>query len=289
VISIEPGSGPTVRRILLGSQLRRLRESRGITREEAGYRIRASESKISRMELGRVSFKERDVLDLLAMYGADDERERDALVALVREANAPGWWHQYADVLPDWFHSYVGLEEAASLLRVYEVQFVPGLLQTASYARAVIARGWPVAPEEEIDRRVSIRITRQEVLTKQPGPRLWAIVDEAALRRPVGSPEVFRSQLEHLIEVTQDVRITLQVAPFRSGSHAAEAGAFTIMRFAEADLPDIVYLEQLTSALYLDKREDVERYSEVMERLSVESEPPERTADILRELLRDLE
>jgi transcriptional regulator with XRE-family HTH domain len=290
VISIEPGSGPTVRRILLGTQLRRLRESRGITREDAGYRIRASESKISRMELGRVGFKERDVVDLLAMYGVDDPAERDALVTLAREANSPGWWHQYADVLPDWFQTYVGLEEAASVLRVYEVQFVPGLLQTASYARAVMIRGWPAALTAEIERRVSMRITRQELLTKHGGPRLWAVVDEAALRRPVGgSREVFRSQLEHLIEVTQHPRITLQVMPFRSGGHAAEAGAFTIMRFPESDLPDVVYLEQLTSALYLDKREDVERYSEVMERLSVESEPPERTADILRDILVDLD
>jgi transcriptional regulator with XRE-family HTH domain len=289
VISIEPGSGPTVRRILLGTQLRRLREARGITREDAGYHIRASESKISRMELGRVGFKERDVVDLLALYGVDDAAERDPLVTLAREANAPGWWHQYADVLPDWFQTYVGLEEAASVLRVYEVQFVPGLLQTASYARAVIARGQPGAPAEEIERRVSMRITRQELLTKHGGPRLWAVVDEAALRRPVGSLEVFRSQLEHLSEVTQDARITLQVTPFLAGGPIAEAGAFTIMRFPEQDLPDVVYLEQLTSALYLDKREDVERYSEVMERLSVESESPERTASLLRDMLRDLE
>ncbi len=288
MIPLEPGSGPTVRRILLGTQLRRLREARGITREDAGYRIRASESKISRMELGRVGFKVRDVVDLLAMYGVDDESARDTLVTLAQEANAPGWWHQYADVLPDWFQTYVGLEEAASVLRVYEVQFVPGLLQTPGYARAVIARGWPGAPDEEIERRVSMRITRQELLSKSGGPRLWAVVDEAALRRPVGSREVFRSQLEQLIELTQDVRITLQVTPFASGAPAAEAGAFTIMRFPEADLPDVVYLEQLTSALYLDKREDVERYSEVMERLSVESEPPERTADIVRGILADL-
>jgi transcriptional regulator with XRE-family HTH domain len=289
VISIEPGSGPTVRRILMGTQLRRLREAKGITREDAGYHIRASESKISRMELGRVSFKERDVVDLLELYGVEDDAERDALVALAREANAPGWWHQYADVLPDWFQTYVGLEEAASVLRVYEVQFVPGLLQTASYARAVMARGQPGAPAEEIERRVSMRITRQELLSKQGGPRLWAVVDEAALRRPVGSPEVFRAQLEHLIEVTRDARITLQITPFTTGGPIAEAGAFTIMRFPEQDLPDVVYLEQLTSALYLDKREDVERYSVVMERLSVESESPERTADILRDMLSDLE
>jgi transcriptional regulator with XRE-family HTH domain len=288
VISVEPGSGPTVRRILLGTQLRRLREARGITREDAGYRIRASESKISRMELGRVGFKERDVIDLLEMYGVTDEAERDALVAMAREANAAGWWHQYADVLPDWFQTYVGLEEAASVLRVYEVQFVPGLLQTADYARAIMTRGWPTASESEIERRVNMRITRQELLRKQGGPRFWAVVDEAALRRPVGSLDVFRSQIEHLIEATQDARVTLQVTPFRSGAHTAEAGAFTLMRFPDEDLPDVVYLEQLTSALYLDKREDVERYSEVMERLSVESEPPERTADLLRDMLADL-
>jgi hypothetical protein len=289
VISIEPGSGPTVRRILLGTQLRRLREARGITREDAGYHIRASESKISRMELGRVGFKVRDIEDLLALYGVNDPAERDALVSVAREANAPGWWHQYADVLPDWFQTYVGLEEAASVLRVYEVQFVPGLLQTASYARAVISRGRPGAQEEEVERLVSMRITRQELLSKHGGPRLWAVVDETALRRPVGSQAAFRSQLEHLIEVTQDARITLQVTPFGTGAPVAEAGAFTLMRFPEEDLPDVVYVEQLTSALYLDKREDVERYSEVMERLSVESEPPERTSDILRDMLRDLE
>jgi transcriptional regulator with XRE-family HTH domain len=287
VISVDAGSGPTVLRILLGAQLRRLREARGVTREEAGYLIRASESKISRMELGRVSFKERDIVDLLVRYGVEDQTEREALVTLAREANAPGWWHQYNDVLPDWFQTYVGLEEAASVLRVYEVQFVPGLLQTPSYARAVITRAWPGGPAEEIERRLRIRTTRQEMLSKEAGPRLWAVVDEAALRRPVGGTKVFRSQLEHLIELTRDPKITLQVTPFGLGAHAAEAGAFTIMRFPEEDLPDVVYLEQLTSAIYLDKREDVDRYSEVMELLSVESEPPERTADILRAILSD--
>ncbi len=287
VISIEPGSGPTVRRILVGTQLRRLREAVGITREDAGYHIRASESKISRMELGRVGFKDRDVLDLLTLYGVSDPAERDALVTVAREANAPGWWHQYADVLPDWFQTYVGLEEATSVLRVYEVQFVPGLLQTPGYARAVITGGRPGASKEEVERLVNMRITRQELISKANGPRLWAVVDEGALRRPVGGPEVFRSQLEHLIEVTAELGVILQVSPFRTGGPIAEAGAFTIMRFPEEDLPDVVYLEQLTSALYLDKREDVERYSEVMERLSVESEPPEHTADILRGMLRD--
>jgi len=287
VITAQPGSGPTVLRILLGSQLRMLREVKGITREEAGYAIRASGSKISRMELGRVSFKERDVTDLLQLYGVDED-ETATLVALAVQANTPGWWHKYGDVLPDWFQVYVGLEEAASLIRLYEVQFVPGLLQTADYARAVVRLGQPGAAPEEIERRISLRMGRQELLTKPGGPRLWAIVDEAALRRPIGGKEVMRAQLEQLILATEEPQVTLQVMPFRSGGHAAEAGAFTIMRFPEPDLPDVVYLEQLTSALYLDKRDDVEKYTEVMERLSVESESPERSVDILSGMLEEV-
>jgi len=287
VITAQPGSGPTVLRILLGSQLRMLREVKGITREEAGYAIRASGSKISRMELGRVSFKERDVTDLLKLYGVDED-ETATLVALAVQANTPGWWHKYGDVLPDWFQVYVGLEEAASLIRLYEVQFVPGLLQTADYARAVVRLGQPGAAPEEIERRISLRMGRQELLTKPGGPRLWAIVDEAALRRPIGGKEVMRAQLEQLILATEEPQVTLQVMPFRSGGHAAEAGAFTIMRFPEPDLPDVVYLEQLTSALYLDKRDDVEKYTEVMERLSVESESPERSVDILSGMLEEV-
>jgi transcriptional regulator with XRE-family HTH domain len=287
VISAQPGSGPTVLRILLGSQLRLLREAAGITREDAGYAIRASGSKISRIELGRVSFKERDIADLLELYGVAGA-ESATLVELAKEANSPGWWHKYGDVLPDWFSVYVGLEEAASLIRLYEVQFVPGLLQTADYARAVVRLGQPGATPEEIEHRVSLRLGRQELLTKPGGPRLWAVVDEAALRRPLGGSEVMRAQLVRLIEATREPNITLQVVPFLSGGHAAEAGAFTIMRFPEPDLPDVVYLEQLTSALYLDKRDDVERYTEVMERLSVESESPERSVHILSGMLEEV-
>ena len=287
MITAQPGSGPTVLRILLGSQLRRLREAKGVTRDDAGYTIRASGSKISRMELGRVSFKERDVEDLLDLYGVDEE-EAQALIALARQANSPGWWHKYSDVLPDWFQVYVGLEEAALLIRLYEVQFVPGLLQTADYARAVIRLGLPSASADEVERRVGLRLARQEVLKKESGgPRLWAVVDEAALRRPIGGGEVMRAQLVRLIEAAREPNITLQVVPFRSGGHAAEAGAFTIMRFPEVDLPDVVYLEHLTSALYLDKREDVEKYTVVMERLSVEGESPERTIELLSGMLEE--
>ena len=230
----------------------------------------------------------RQVEDLLDLYGVDEE-EAKSLIALAKQANSPGWWHKYSDVLPDWFQVYVGLEEAALLIRLYEVQFVPGLLQTADYARAVIRLGLPSASADEVERRVGLRLARQEVLKKESGgPRLWAVVDEAALRRPIGGGEVMRAQLVRLIEAAREPNITLQVVPFRSGGHAAEAGAFTVMRFPEVDLPDVVYLEHLTSALYLDKREDVEKYTEVMERLSVEGESPERTIDILSGMLEEV-
>ena len=288
MISVEPGSGPTVRRILLGTQLRRLREARGITREDAGYRIRASESKISRMELGRVGFKERDVTDLLEMYGVAEEAERDALVAMAREANAAGWWHQYADVLPDWFQTYVGLEEAASVLRVYEVQFVPGLLQTEEYARAVILQGAPGLDPDEVERRVALRMGRQKLLTRESPPRYWVIMDEAALRRPMGGRDVHVGQIERLIDLVGEPNITIQVMPFRYGGHAAEGGAFTIMRFPETDLPDVVYMEYLTGAHYIDKPEEVERYAAVMERLSVAGTSPDRTREILSGMLKEI-
>jgi len=284
----EPGSGPTVLRILLGAQLRRLREVNGITREQAGYMIRASESKISRMELGRVGFKERDVVDLLALYGVTGSKEREALIALAREANAPGWWHRYGDVLPGWFQSYVGLEAAASLIRTYEVQFVPGLLQTEDYARAVVMLGHANSPTEEIERRVRLRITRQQILTRPRPVHLWAVVDEAALRRPIGGRDVMRAQLEHLTSVTQLPSVTLQIVPFGAGGHAAAGGAFSILRFPDQELPDVIYTEQLTSALYLDKREDVDRYLEAMERLCIEAEPPPASPDLLTAILNDL-
>ncbi|MFF4651638.1 helix-turn-helix domain-containing protein [Streptomyces sp. NPDC001380] len=283
--TVQPGGGSMVRRILLGSQLRRLREGRGITREDAGYTIRASESKISRMELGRVSFKERDVADLLSLYGVDDEAEREALLGLVREANRSGWWHSFSDVLPGWFQTYVGLEESAALIRTYELQFVPGLLQSEEYARAVFGLARPAIGEEEIERRVGLRMRRQKLLAGGDSPRLWAVVDEAALRRPVGGPEVMRGQVQHLIDIAEQPNVVLQVMPFRFGCHAAESGAFTILRFPEQDLADVVYLEQLTSALYLDKRDDVDCYVQVMERLCVDSLTPEQTTDLLRSIL----
>ncbi|GLW73627.1 transcriptional regulator [Kitasatospora phosalacinea] len=284
--TVQPGGGSMVRRILLGSQLRRLREGCAITREDAGYAIRASESKISRMELGRVSFKERDVADLLSLYGLSAGPDREALLALVREANKSGWWHSYNDVLPNWFQTYIGLEEAAALIRTYEVQFVPGLLQCEEYARAIFAQNRPALDEEEIDRRVALRTRRQKLLTEGRGPKLWAVIDEAALRRPVGGPEVMRAQLEHLVELADYPSVVVQVMPFRFGAHAGESGAFSVLRFPEQDLPDVVYVEQLTSALYLDKRDDVDEYLQVMERLCVDSLTPQQTLDLLHSILK---
>ncbi|MFF5975365.1 helix-turn-helix domain-containing protein [Streptomyces sp. NPDC012769] len=278
-------SGSVVRRILLGSQLRRLRESRGITREAAGYSIRASESKISRMELGRVSFKARDVEDLLTLYGVSDEAERGSLLGLAREANVAGWWHSFGDVLPGWFQTYIGLEGAASLIRVYEVQFVHGLLQTEAYAHAVVTRGMPDATRAEIERRVALRLERQKVLVSENAPHFHAVLDEAALRRPYGDRSVMRGQLRHLIEVSEHPNITLQVMPFSFGGHAGESGAFTMLSFPESDLSDVVYLEQLTSALYLDKREEVAQYARVMERLQEDSPDPAESRDLLRGLI----
>lgn len=287
MVTASPGSGPTVLRILLGSQLRRLREAKGLSREEAGYTIRASESKMSRLELGRVSFKERDVADLLILYGVTDADEREALSNLARQANRPGWWHKYSNILPSWFEPYVGLEGAATHIRTYEVQFVPGLLQTKDYTRAVMVVGQPGASAEEIDHRISLRMNRQRLLTRPDPPRLWAVIDEAALRRAIGGPDVIRAQLQHLITMTKLPNVTIQVMPFRSGGHAAECGAFIILRFAEPDLPDVVYVEHLTGALYLDKREDVDRYAEVMDRLAVQAEEPDDTPDILNEIIAD--
>ncbi|GHA96351.1 helix-turn-helix domain-containing protein [Streptomyces termitum] len=277
--------GSVVRRILLGSQLRRLRESRGITREAAGYSIRASESKISRMELGRVSFKARDVEDLLTLYGVTEESERGALLGLAREANLAGWWHSFGDVLPGWFQTYIGLEAAASLIRVYEVQFVHGLLQTEEYAQAVVTRGMPDASRADIERRVALRVERQKVLVSERAPHFHVILDEAALRRPYGDRAVMRGQLKHLIEISEHPGVTLQVMPFSFGGHAGESGSFTMLGFPESDLSDIVYLEQLTGALYLDKREEVAQYGGVMEKLAQDSPDPAGSRDLLRGLL----
>ena len=284
-IVIPAAGGPTVLRILLGAQLRRLREAKRITVEDAGKEIRASHSKISRLETGRVGFKDRDITDLLTLYDVTEEDEREALRALARQANAPGWWHDYSDVLPHWFEAYVGLEEVATQIRAYEVQFVPGLLQTEEYARAVTILGHDTASAREIDRRVRLRMARQAVLDRPDPPNLWAVIDEAVLRRPTGSSSAMEGQLKHLAELALRPNVTIQIVPFRVGGHSAAGGPFSILRFAEPDLPDIVYLEQLTSALYLDRRDAVEHYIEVMDRLAVSALPAQQSMEMIANVL----
>jgi transcriptional regulator with XRE-family HTH domain len=280
-------AGPTVRRMLVGAELRRLRTAKGLSREEAGEAIRASEWKIHRLENGQVSFKEHDIVDLLRLYGVTDADEVAEFVVLAREANTPGWWQRYGDVLPQWFRTYVDLESAASLIRTYEGQLVPGLLQTDDYIRAVVHDA-SLEPSEDVGRRVRLRMARQTVLTREHPPRLWAVVDEAALRRPVGGREVMRGQLERLIAATKLPNVTLQILPFAGGAHPAMVSAFSVLRFADRELPDVVYLEHLTNAVYLDKREEVERYLDVMELLCVASEPPARTVELLTRILDQL-
>ncbi|NEA32656.1 helix-turn-helix transcriptional regulator [Streptomyces sp. SID13031] len=283
-------AGPTALRIMLGAHLRRLRERAGVTRPEAGWAIRSSESKISRMELGRVGFKVRDIEDLLTLYSVTDAEERDRLVQLARDANNRGWWHRYHDVTPDWFDAYLGLEAAADLIRTYEVQFVPGLLQTPEYTRAVAAlTSGTERPAVELDRVVALRKTRQAVLDRDPPLRLWAVIEESALRRPIGGPVVLRDQLAALFEAIHRPNVTVQIIPLGAAGHPATAGAFSVLRFPQADLPDVVYLEHLTSALYLDKPDDLDAYTQVLDSLTVSALPPQQAEEQLTAILRQLD
>ena len=285
---LQVGGGPTVRRMLVGAQLRRLRTVKGISREQAGEAIRASEWKIHRLENGQVSYKERDLVDLLALYGVTDPDEVAAFVATAQEANAPGWWFQYGDLLPQWFRAYVDLESAATLIRTYEGQFVPGLLQTEAYMRAVIGGAYLGEAPEEVERRVMLRLARQGVLQGAEAPRLWAVIDEAALRRPVGGREVMREQLEWLVDATRLPNVILQILPLGTGAHPAMIGSFSILRFADQELPDVVYVEHLTSAVYLTKRDDVDQYLHVMETICVRSPSTDQTVGLLGEILKQL-
>jgi len=269
---------------LLGAQLRRLREAQRISPEEAGYTIRASHSKISRLETGRVSFKDRDIADLLTLYGVTDEAQRAEIRGLASRANFPGWWHAYADMLASWFEDYLGLEEAAVQIETYEAQLVPGLLQTEDYASAVILLEY--SNPKEISRRVDLRIARQSILSGPNATSLWAVIDEAALRRPLGGTRAMRTQLMHLIQMSQQPNVTIQVVPFTAGGHAAAGGSFSVLHFAEEELPDLVYIEQLASAQYLVKPDVVDTYVQVLEKLRHEAATPADSLTMLQERLR---
>jgi transcriptional regulator with XRE-family HTH domain len=280
VTASERGGGPTVRRMILGTQLRRLRERADLSRAEAGYSIRGSESKISRLELGRVGFKERDVADLLTLYGVTDPTEREQFLALVQQSNQPGWWHRYNDLMPRWFEDFVGLEEAANRIQAYELQFVPGLLQTEDYARMVASHGRPEAANDDVERRVALRMRRQRMLSGPQAPKLWAVIDESVLYRPLGGSKVMRAQLDRMLELTALPHIAVQVVPYHKSGYAAE-GAFTLLRFAEPELPNIAYVEHLAGALYLEKPDEIEAYSRALDRLAVDAETPERSRQLL--------
>ena len=285
IASLTAVGSPSVLRILLGGQLRRLRESKRITLEEAGNVIRASHSKVSRLESGRVGFKDRDVVDLFMHYGVTDQAQLQVLREIAVRANSRGWWSDYSDILPSWFEEYISLEQAATEIRGYEVQFVPGLLQTAEYARAVTLLAY--SNPKEIARRVSLRMARQARLSEAEPARLGLVLDEATLIRPIGGVSVMRGQLKHLVEMAQRPNVTIQILPFKAGGHAAAGGPFSVLRFAGSDLSDIVFLEQLTTAQYLEKPDMVRKYLSVMERLQLEAASPQDSLGRLEAMLRD--
>lgn len=280
-------SAPTARRMVLGAQLRRLREAAELSRADAGYSIRGSESKMGRLEQGKVGFKVRDVADLLTLYGVHDPKEREMFLTMAEESNQPGWWHRYSSAIPDWFNHYVGLEAAASRIQVYEHQFVPGLLQTEDYARAVMSHGQPKLATDEVEHRVSARRRRQRILARPGAPRLWAVVDESVLYRPVGGMSVLRAQLQELLEASKLPHITVQIVTYEHSGNAAE-GAFTLLRFAERELPTIVYVEHLTGALYLDHVDEVETYSRTLDILAIDAQTPADSRQLLAKRLAEI-
>lgn len=273
-------------RMVLGGRLRKLREAAGISREDAGEAIRGSHSKISRLELGRTGFRERDLIDLLNLYQVTDPAEVEEYLALARQANASGWWHRDSDWLPKWYDTYLGLEQAATLVRSYEPRAVPELLQTPEYARALLSLAHSAEPQAAIERRVALRMGRQEILERKNPPQLWVVVEEAALRRPIGGSAVWNAQIEYLLRAVTRQNVTMQVLADHVGGPALADGAFTMLRFAESDLPDVVYLQQLTSALYLEKQADLDAYRAVANQLSVHAAPPEYTVGLLEALRR---
>ncbi|MFE4580458.1 helix-turn-helix domain-containing protein [Streptomyces chartreusis] len=278
---------PTVGQVVLGKRLQELREASGLGREEAARALRVTAATVRRMETAEVALKIPYVQVLLETYGVPED-EAEAFVSLAEEANQPGWWQRYHDVLPDWFSLYVSLEGAARIVRSYEPHFVPGLLQTEEYARAVLQAGTigQTGPET-IERHVSLRMERQRLLERQDPPHLWVIMDETVLLRPVSGGEVMREQLDKLLEFAERDRVTLQIAEFASGPHPGTYAPFTLFRFAEPELPDMVYTEYLSGALYLDSRKEVAAHLEVLDHMSTAAASAERTKKLLRERRED--
>ncbi|MEU0144429.1 helix-turn-helix transcriptional regulator [Streptomyces sp. NPDC006288] len=280
------GASPTALRLVLGAQLRRLRGEAGLTTEAAATRIRCSIAKISRMETGHSPCKERDAVDLLALYGVSDPARTDEFIDLVRRAGQRGWWRSFADVLPDWFEPLVGLEEAAASIRTYEGHYIPGLLQTAAYAHAVVRSGHALESEELTRRRVELRLKRQELLSRCDAPKLWVLLDEAVLMRPTGGAAVMREQLVHLLEMTELPHVIVQVAPFDVTAHTSPGNGITYLRFAMEGLPDVAYIEHLTNATSVNKPESTDEYRWILDSLSAQSPSPVASRELLRQALK---
>ncbi|MFK8911707.1 helix-turn-helix domain-containing protein [Streptomyces sp. YS-3] len=284
----EPRSAPTVGQVVLGRRLQDLRERVGLRREEAAKVLRVAPATIRRMETAEVSLKIPYVQLLLKAYGVGDE-ETDRFIELAEEANKPGWWQRFHDILPDWFSMYVSLEGAASLIRTYEPHFVPGLLQTEEYARSVMISGaLGQTKPADIERHVALRMERQSLLTRADAPRLWVIMDETVLRRQVGGRHVMRGQLDRLLEAAELPHVTIQLAEFATGHHPGTYGPFVLFRFAVPELPDMVYSEYLTGAVYLDARPEVATHLEVMDRMAAQAATARRTKEILADLREEL-
>jgi transcriptional regulator with XRE-family HTH domain len=282
----DAGDGPTVARIRLGTRLRDLREKAQLSREDVSAAIRSSASKMSRIELGRTAIKARDLNDLLKLYGAD-EAERASLLALSQHGNVSGWWQDYGNSVPAWLKPYLGLEQAATLIRSYDPQLVPGLLQTPEYARAVFTLPGS-SPAKRAERQLAVRMRRQEILHRADPPHLWSVIDEAVLRRPVGSAAVMRAQVEHLLEISRLRHVNIQVLPFRAGGHAAGGGPVILLRFAGDQLSDAVYLEQLASAIYPSSTAELAYYWDILNQLATKADPPIASAMILDQIRREL-
>jgi len=278
---------PTVRRRRLALELRRLREAARLTCEEVAEHLECSASKISRVETGRVSVSPRDVRDMLELYGVP-EQQRDSLVQLSRDSRQKGWWHAYSDTINPQFATYVGLETAASEIRVYEVNIIPGLLQTEDYARTMMRSGTMNGSHEDVERKVALRMARQPALTRDDPPMLWTVVDEAALRRRVGGTELMRAQLEHVLELSGLKNVAMQVIPFGAGAHPAMGRPFVILVFPERVDPDVVYLEDLTSTLYLEDVDEVDRYNVFFNHLRATALSFEDSAALVTSVLKDL-
>jgi transcriptional regulator with XRE-family HTH domain len=275
----EPRSAPTVGQVVLGKRLRQLRERAGLNRDQAARVLGMGHSTVRRMETAEVALKVPYVSMLLETYGITGS-EADAFVALAEEANRPGWWQRYHDILPGWFSLHVSLESAASLIRTYEPHFVPGLLQTEDYARTIMASAAGRA-STATERHVALRMERQALLTRRDAPRLWVVMDETVLRRPVGTPALMRAQLDRLLEAACLPNVTLQLALFPAGHHPGTYGPFVFFRFPHPELPDMVCAEYLTGAVHLDEPAEVASHREAMDRMSAQALAPDRTKETL--------